>query len=123
MCALTEHIRVESSLSALSLSLTHLFFLLCFLSLSMAISLTGNNMSAFLGLFVGLALVGLASSAKFDELFQPSWALDHFTYEGELLKLKLDNYSGKLTKSERNFFLLYCSIHLYELFFLTARTI
>ena len=49
-----------------------------------------------LGFFVGFFLiVGLVSSAKFDELFQPSWALDHFAYEGELLRLKLDNYSGK----------------------------
>ncbi|KAL3565853.1 hypothetical protein D5086_033899 [Populus alba] len=46
------------------------------------------------GFFVGFFLiVGLVSSAKFDELFQPSWALDHFAYEGELLRLKLDNYS------------------------------
>ena len=47
-----------------------------------------------LGTLLGLVLVGLVSSAKFEELFQPSWAMDHFIYEGELLKLKLDNYSG-----------------------------
>lgn len=52
------------------------------------------SVSVFLGFFVGLVVVGLASSKKFDELFQPSWAMDHFLYEGELLKLKLDNYSG-----------------------------
>ncbi|KAG6657870.1 hypothetical protein CIPAW_04G119900 [Carya illinoinensis] len=47
------------------------------------------------GFFMGLVLVvGLVSSAKFEELFQPSWALDHFIHEGELLKLKLDNHSG-----------------------------
>lgn len=52
-------------------------------------------MSLFLSLFLGLTLlVGLVSSAKFDELFQPYWASDHFTYEGELLHMKLDNYSG-----------------------------
>ena len=39
-------------------------------------------------------MVGLATSAKFDELFHPAWALDHFIYEGDLIKLKLDNYSG-----------------------------
>ncbi|KAG5233524.1 Xyloglucan endotransglucosylase/hydrolase protein [Salix suchowensis] len=53
--------------------------------------------SAFkmLGFFIGFFLMGgLVSSAKFDELFQPSWAQDHFAYEGELLKLKLDSYSG-----------------------------
>lgn len=38
--------------------------------------------------------VAVAASAKFDELFQPSWAFDHFLHEGDLLKLKLDNYSG-----------------------------
>lgn len=54
--------------------------------------------SAFkmLGFFIGFFLMeGLVSSAKFDELFQPSWAQDHFAYEGELLRLKLDSYSGK----------------------------
>jgi len=40
-------------------------------------------------------MVGLVSSVKFDELFQPSWAQDHLAYEGELLRLKLDSYSGK----------------------------
>ncbi|GAB2274857.1 Xyloglucan endotransglucosylase protein 6 [Dionaea muscipula] len=44
-------------------------------------------------LFV-MTMVDVVSSAKFDELFTPSWALDHFIYEGDLLKLKLDNYSG-----------------------------
>jgi len=54
--------------------------------------------SAFkmLGFFVGFSvMVGLVSSVKFDELFQPSWAQDHLAYEGELLRLKLDSYSGK----------------------------
>lgn len=51
-------------------------------------------MSKMLGIFVGLLLVGLTASSKFDELFQPGWAMDHFIHEGELLKLKLDNYSG-----------------------------
>lgn len=53
------------------------------------------SVSVFLSFFLGLVLVGLVSSSKFDQLFQPSWANDHFVYEGELLKLKLDNYSGK----------------------------
>ncbi|KAA8524535.1 hypothetical protein F0562_010958 [Nyssa sinensis] len=46
-----------------------------------------------LALSVGIAMVGLVSSSSFDELFQPGWAMDHFIYEGELLKMKLDNYS------------------------------
>lgn len=54
-----------------------------------------SAMSGLVGLLVGLVLVGSVSSAKFDELFQPGWALDHFIYDGELLSLKLDNYSGK----------------------------
>ncbi|KAK1309143.1 Xyloglucan endotransglucosylase/hydrolase protein 9 [Acorus calamus] len=45
--------------------------------------------------FITLALASnVSSSKKFDELFQSSWASDHLIYEGELLKLKLDNYSG-----------------------------
>ncbi|KAL2474652.1 Xyloglucan endotransglucosylase/hydrolase protein 9 [Abeliophyllum distichum] len=47
-----------------------------------------------LGVFIAFAMVGCVSSSRFDELFQPSWAFDHFTYEGELLRMKLDNYSG-----------------------------
>lgn len=54
-------------------------------------------MSLFLSVFVGFASVGLVSSAKFDELFQPTWAFDHFTHEGELLHMKLDNFSGTYT--------------------------
>ncbi|KAF7823089.1 xyloglucan endotransglucosylase/hydrolase protein 9-like [Senna tora] len=53
-----------------------------------------STMSGFLGLFVGLMLVGLSASAEFDQLFQPSWAFDHFSYEGDQLKLKLDKFSG-----------------------------
>ncbi|KAF8022353.1 hypothetical protein BT93_F0014 [Corymbia citriodora subsp. variegata] len=54
-----------------------------------------SKASVSLGLFVGLALlVGLVMGARFDELYQPSWAMDHFVYEGEVLKLKLDNSSG-----------------------------
>lgn len=60
-------------------------------------------MSGSLGFFfVGLTLllVGVAnamanSSNKFDQLFQPSWAFDHFIHERDLLKLKLDKFSGK----------------------------
>ncbi|KAF5726428.1 xyloglucan endotransglycosylase precursor [Tripterygium wilfordii] len=54
------------------------------------------RMSVFVvGFFVGLVMfVGFASSAKFDALYQPSWASDHFLYEGELIKLKLDKFSG-----------------------------
>ncbi|XP_073281236.1 xyloglucan endotransglucosylase protein 6-like [Primulina huaijiensis] len=49
----------------------------------------------FLGIFLAFALVGsVVGSSRFDDLFQPSWALDHFSYEGELLKMKLDNHSG-----------------------------
>lgn len=44
--------------------------------------------------FAFAVLVGFGSSRKFEELFQPSWALDHVMFEGEQLKLKLDNYSG-----------------------------
>ncbi|CAM8906191.1 unnamed protein product [Rhodiola kirilowii] len=44
--------------------------------------------------FAVLGLMSFAKSAKFDELFQPSWATDHLIYEGELLKLKLDSKSG-----------------------------
>lgn len=68
----------------------------------MAISLPKMSGSVGCLLFVGLVLVvGSVSSAKFEELFQPSWATDHFVYEGELLKLKLDNYSGSLIKKNK----------------------
>lgn len=44
--------------------------------------------------FVMLFMVGLVSSAKFEELYQPSWAFDHLTTEGEILRMKLDHLSG-----------------------------
>ncbi|ONK61249.1 uncharacterized protein A4U43_C08F27750 [Asparagus officinalis] len=47
-----------------------------------------------LGSFLVLGLLLLANAAKFDELFEPSWALDHVAYDGQLLQLKLDNFSG-----------------------------
>lgn len=46
------------------------------------------------GLIMSTVSVNLVSSSKFDDLFQPSWSLDHVVYEGEQLKLKLDHYSG-----------------------------
>ncbi|KAG7011934.1 Xyloglucan endotransglucosylase/hydrolase protein 9 [Cucurbita argyrosperma subsp. argyrosperma] len=58
--------------------------------------------SVFLGLWVSLLMLGFASSAKFDELFQPSWAFDHFNYEGDVLELKLDNYSVIVGLSPNN---------------------
>lgn len=51
-------------------------------------------MKIFIFCFAFAVLVGLGSSRNFEELFQPSWALDHVMFEGEQLKLKLDNYSG-----------------------------
>ena len=72
--------RVKASTLSLSLS---------YLEMSMA--------SVFLVLSLAIVMVGSVSSSKFDELFQPSWALNHFTYEGETLKMKLDNYSGNIT--------------------------
>ncbi|CAA2994281.1 xyloglucan endotransglucosylase hydrolase 9 [Olea europaea subsp. europaea] len=60
----------------------------------MASSIPISMGSLVLGVFIAFAMVGSVSSSRFDELFQPSWALDHFAYEGELMKMKLDNYSG-----------------------------
>ncbi|GER53253.1 xyloglucan endotransglucosylase/hydrolase protein [Striga asiatica] len=45
-------------------------------------------------ILAAFAVVGCVSSSRFDELFQPGWATDHLTYEGEVLRMKLDNYSG-----------------------------
>ncbi|XP_022135667.1 xyloglucan endotransglucosylase/hydrolase protein 9-like [Momordica charantia] len=59
--------------------------------------------SLFLWLCLSLLLLGFASSSKFDELFQPSWALDHFNYKGDTLELKLDNYSGAGFSSKSKF--------------------
>ncbi|CAN4103428.1 unnamed protein product [Withania somnifera] len=49
--------------------------------------------SIVLGMF-SLMMVGLVSSSRFEELYQPSWALDHLTTEGEILRMKLDIQSG-----------------------------
>ncbi|XP_042486626.1 xyloglucan endotransglucosylase/hydrolase protein 9-like [Macadamia integrifolia] len=63
----------------------------------MAVSSSSYSSSMITFLFFSfsvIVLVGLVTASKFDELFQPSWALDHFVYQGEQLQLKLDNYSG-----------------------------
>ncbi|CAL5342489.1 hypothetical protein CsSME_00027120 [Camellia sinensis var. sinensis] len=60
----------------------------------MARSLSMSIACVMLAFSVAVVMVGLVESSRFDELFQPRWAMDHFTYEGELLKMKLDNYSG-----------------------------
>eukprot|EP01018_Ginkgo_biloba_P011728 Gb_04597 [translate_table: standard] len=49
-------------------------------------------MSFFILCCVSLVVPSL--SAPFNDFFYPSWAVDHVMYEGELLKLKLDNTSG-----------------------------
>lgn len=51
-----------------------------------------------LGVWVGLVMLMSSgvNSSKFDELFEPGWAMDHFVYEGETLKMKLDNFSGNI---------------------------
>lgn len=59
-----------------------------------------------LGMLAAFSVVGCLCSSSFDELFQPSWALDHFTYEGEVLKMKLDNYSGKYTTNQKDPFFI-----------------
>ncbi|MCD7469391.1 Xyloglucan endotransglucosylase/hydrolase protein 9 [Datura stramonium] len=53
-------------------------------------------MASFSWVFFGFSLmmVGLVSSSRFEELYQPSWALDHLTTEGEILRMKLDHLSG-----------------------------
>ncbi|KAI3959558.1 hypothetical protein MKX01_025074 [Papaver californicum] len=47
-----------------------------------------------LSFVLSIVFVTLVKSAKFDELFEPSWSLDHVVYEGEQLKLQLDHSSG-----------------------------
>jgi len=41
-----------------------------------------------------LCVCPVSNCAEFNDIFEPSWANDHVMYEGELLKLKLDNISG-----------------------------
>ncbi|KAF5183400.1 Xyloglucan endotransglucosylase/hydrolase [Thalictrum thalictroides] len=60
----------------------------------MAISSCSNLVLLLLSLWVLGFMSVMSSAAKFDELFEPSWALDHVSFEGEELKLKLDNFSG-----------------------------
>ncbi|WCJ37672.1 Xyloglucan endotransglucosylase/hydrolase [Euphorbia peplus] len=59
-------------------------------------SLLHQKMAILIGyVVVGLIMFGsVSSAARFDELYQTTWAPDHFLYEGELLRMKLDNYSG-----------------------------
>ncbi|KAJ6885064.1 hypothetical protein NC652_031922 [Populus alba x Populus x berolinensis] len=62
-----------------------------------------------LGFFVGFSLMGCfwLVLAMFDELFQPIWHQDHLAYDGELLRLKLDRYSGAGFQSK-------CKVYVWE---------
>ncbi|KAJ4976003.1 hypothetical protein NE237_001109 [Protea cynaroides] len=60
----------------------------------MAISPASSSIKFLFYCLSIVVLVGLVNASRFDELFQPSWAQDHFSYEGEQLNLKLDNFSG-----------------------------
>ncbi|KAL8167565.1 hypothetical protein V2J09_009064 [Rumex salicifolius] len=58
------------------------------------VSMVGVFYTVCFGVVLAMGSVESSSSSKFTELFQPSWANDHFIYQGDLLKLKLDNFSG-----------------------------
>ncbi|KAJ0693162.1 putative xyloglucan:xyloglucosyl transferase [Helianthus annuus] len=34
------------------------------------------------------------ATAKFEDMFQPYWAPDHFSFDGDAVNMKLDNFSG-----------------------------
>ncbi|KAL9145146.1 hypothetical protein ABFS82_13G020700 [Erythranthe guttata] len=53
---------------------------------------------------VGTCVCSSSSSSRFDDLFQPSWALDHFTYQGDVLNMKLDNYSAGFSSKSKYLF-------------------
>ncbi|KAI7747673.1 hypothetical protein M8C21_002777 [Ambrosia artemisiifolia] len=36
----------------------------------------------------------VTATAKFDQMFQPYWAPDHFSFDGDAVNMKLDNFSG-----------------------------
>ncbi|XP_057792559.1 xyloglucan endotransglucosylase protein 6 [Salvia miltiorrhiza] len=52
--------------------------------------------AAILAVSAAFFIAGCAGSSKFDDLFKPSWAFDHFAYDnqGEVVNMKLDNFSG-----------------------------
>jgi hypothetical protein len=74
-----------------------------------------------LGLVLWMSMVtSLAMAAsKFDDVIQPSWANDHVIYDGDLLMLKLDNFSGTypfvISTSIFLKILVFCSIRIFKL--------
>ncbi|PKA66533.1 Xyloglucan endotransglucosylase/hydrolase protein 9 [Apostasia shenzhenica] len=56
----------------------------------------GMAEAAALLMFIAFSATAAAAadSSRFDDLFQASWASDHMIYDGSVLKLKLDNFSG-----------------------------
>ena len=52
------------------------------------------NMQSCCCFFILALCISASNCAEFTDIFEPSWANDHVMYEGELLKLKLDNFSG-----------------------------
>ncbi|KAK9052024.1 hypothetical protein SSX86_028652 [Deinandra increscens subsp. villosa] len=44
--------------------------------------------------FLPLFFFSVNATAAFDDLFQPYWAADHFSFDGDAVNMKLDNFSG-----------------------------
>nr|GMD38461.1 xyloglucan endotransglucosylase/hydrolase protein 9-like [Ipomoea batatas] len=64
---------------------------------SLSLSIMAFSRVVIFGVFcVGVLMVGLSSAAtaRFDDLFQPTSATDHLLVEGDVLRMKLDSYSG-----------------------------
>lgn len=45
-------------------------------------------------MFFSLCVYCVCSTATFNQLFQPYWAPDHFSFDGDAVNMKLDNSSG-----------------------------
>ncbi|KAK1422904.1 hypothetical protein QVD17_18193 [Tagetes erecta] len=64
------------------------------LSLSPYTLMASSSSFIFFTFFFSLCIYSVHATAKFDDLFHPYWAPDHFTFDGDAVNMKLDNFSG-----------------------------
>jgi hypothetical protein len=70
-------------------------------------------------LWISMATSLAMAASKFDDVIQPSWANDHVIYDGDILMLKLDNFSGIylfiISTNILKVLIIFCSILIFKI--------
>jgi predicted transporter len=113
-----KHI-IQTTFTSLTLSCPASFTShLCFLSL-LPMVVSRPAMALGLILWISMATSLAMAASKFDDVIQPSWANDHVIYDGDILMLKLDNFSGIylfiISTNILKVLIIFCSILIFKI--------